>query len=95
MHSGPPYIVVKPEKESAGNGRNFRIIVHMEPGQQIFLEDYVRETLLTLLSEFSASSRHGALNQLDYGEDWSDIIIGNDDGTIAMERVFLMPSRIF
>lgn len=91
----PPYVVVKPERDTIGRGRAFRVIVHMQPGQNIFLEDYVRETLVTLLSEFVAASRHGNINQLDYGDEWSDIIMGNDDGTIAMERVFLMPSLIF
>jgi hypothetical protein len=91
----PPYIVVKPERDTLGRGRAFRIVVHMLPGQQIFLEDFVRETLYTLLSEFTSASRHGNINQLDFGDEWSDIIIGNDDSTISMERVFLMPSLIF
>ena len=91
----PPYIVVKPEKDIAGRGRGFRIIVHMLPGQQIFLEDYIFTTISQLLNGFAHATRHGNYNQLLNEYDYDDIVISNDDGTISMERRYLMPSLIF
>jgi hypothetical protein len=89
-----PYVVVKPELDILGRGRSFRIIVHMLPGQQIFLDDYVNGELETLLYDFAATTRNGNYNQLYREPIDSDISISNDDGTISMERVFMMPSRI-
>ena len=91
----PPYIVVRPERNPIGNGRNYRIIVHFLPGQQTFLEDYARNNVFDLLDNYKTNSRHGNYNQVLTEDDWSDIITNNDDGTISMERVFLVPSLIF
>jgi len=91
----PPYVIVKPETDPVGRGRAFRIIVHMIPGQNVFLEDYVYNDLSILLSDFSTNSRHGNRNMLLSEQEITDIIISNDDGTISMERVFLMPSLLF
>ena len=91
----PPYIVVKPERDSVGRGRLYRIIVHYLPGQNTFLEDYVINDLSDLLDNFSAESRHGNYNTLLTENDYTDIVISNDDGTISMERTFLLPTRIF
>lgn len=91
----PPYIVVKPEKDLLGRGRAFLINVHMLPGQHIFLEDYVFTTLSQLLNDFKSGTRHGNYQQILNENDYDDIIISNDDGTISMGRRFLMPSIIF
>jgi hypothetical protein len=91
----PPYIVVRPERDPLNRGRKFRIIVHMKPGQNIFLEDFVYKDLSDLLDNFGAYDRHGNYNILLTENDYTDIIIANDDKTISMERVFLLPSRIF
>jgi len=88
----PPYIVVRPEY--AAEGKIYRIFVHMIPGQQIFLEDYTLCTVSQLLTNFKATTRHGNYNQLLLMQDYGDITT-NDDGTISMERRFLMPSRFF
>jgi len=90
----PPYVVVRPERDMLGRGRAYRIIVHMQPGQQIFLEDYVFNDLFDLLDNFTATSRNNNYNRLLTENDYTDIIISNDDGTISMERVFLLPSII-
>ena len=90
----PPYIVVKTEKDPINRGRVYRIIVHMMPGQQTFLEDYLLNDLSDLLDNFSANSRHGNYNVLLTENNYTDIIITNDDKTISMDRVFLLPSRI-
>ena len=91
----PPYIVVRPEADSIGRGTVYRIIIHMLPGQQIFLEDYLRKDISDLLDEFGATTRHGNYNELMTTDEYNDIIISNDDGTISMERSYLLPSRLF
>lgn len=90
-----PYIVVRPERDPLNNGTTYRIIVHMTPGQQIFLEDYVRKDVSDLLDNFGSATRHGNYNKLETLDDYNDIIIDNDDGTISMERSFLLPSKLF
>lgn len=87
----PPYVVVKPEVDPLGNGRIFRVITHMLPGQQIFLEDYTFNELFDLLNKFYITDRHGNHNILLTRNEFTDIIIGNDDKTISMERVFFAP----
>lgn len=92
----PPYIVVKKEEDPLGRGYVVRIIGHMLPDNQIDLENYMTEDVSNLLSEFDITSLSGNTNQLDKGVDGFPVIIpGNDDGTIAMERSFLMPSIMF
>lgn len=91
----PPYIVVRPERDPLDRGRVYRIIVHYSPGQQAWLEDYIFNEVLTLLDDYSAETRHGNDNRLWTETEYTDIIVDNDDGTISMERRFLMPSRTF
>jgi len=91
----PPYIVVKPESDPLGRGRAYRIIVHMSPGQNIFLEDYVRNDISVLLDDFAATTRNGNYNKIYTEQEYDDIIIQNDDKTISMGRIFLLPSKIF
>lgn len=90
----PPYVVVKPERDTLGRGRAFRVIPHVGPDHQVFLEQYLFEELSTLLDGYKADSRLGNYNQVLSEDDWTDLIGNNDDGTISMERVFLTPSRI-
>jgi hypothetical protein len=87
----PPYAVVKGEYV-AMFGRRFRIIAHMAIGQQTFLEDYIRNEVPTLLDGVVLTSRHGNQNRLELEEEYGDVVAGNDDGTISMERCFLLPS---
>jgi hypothetical protein len=91
----PPYIVVRPEADGMNRGRIFRIFVHFLPGQIEDLENYIQNDLSKLLGDFEALSRHGNRNKLFTTQDYSDIIANNDDGTISMERRFLMPSMFF
>jgi hypothetical protein len=86
----PPYVVVKPEQTTAG--RRFRIIGHFLPGQQTFLEDYIRNEVPALLDGAVLTSRHGNENRLELLEEYGDLTVGNDDKTISMERCFLLPS---
>lgn len=88
----PPYIVVKPESRKLN--RAFRIIVHFPAECITDLEDYTIGTVDDLLSNFAATDRHGNDNALYTEGDYGDIITGNDDGTIAMERVYLMPQNL-
>jgi hypothetical protein len=87
----PPYIVVRPEKDPLDRGRIYRIFIHMQPGQQTFLEDYAFKTVPDLLSNYSAVDRHSNRNTLLQESEYGEIIDSNDDGTISMERRFLVP----
>jgi len=89
-----PYIVVK-QDANPPNGVTYRIFVHMEKDQQIFLEDYIRNDLSILLNGFSSETRYGNYNEIETEQDFSSIIINNDDGTISMERSFSMATRLF
>lgn len=91
----PPYVVVKPVKDPLNRGRLYRIIPHFLPGQNIFLEDYLFNELSDLLEGFATESRHGNYNSLLTENDYTDIVDSNNDKTINMERMFLVPSRIF
>lgn len=91
----PPYIVIKPERDPIGRGRTIRIIIHVIPGQQLFLDDYARNDIENLLYGFKGLSRHNNYNKLLTENDYTDIITENDDKTISMERVFLLPSMSF
>lgn len=91
----PPYIVVRPEADSLGRGRLMRIFIHMSPGQQIFLEDYAFNTVPGLLDDFDADDRFGNYNEVLPTSDYGDIVTNNDDGTISMERRFLVPQVTF
>lgn len=90
----PPYVVVKPESRLDGE-RAFRIIIHMKQGQNIFLEDYVFSDLETLLSNFRGVGRNSNNFRVYATEEYSDIITNNDDNTISMERVFIVPQRLY
>ena len=91
----PPYVVVRTENDPEGRGKIYRIIGHMLPGQDLFLEDYMFNEISLLLDDFWGTSRHNNKNMLLNENTYTDTIPLSDDGTIAMEREFLMPSRIF
>lgn len=90
---GAPYIVIKPEP--APEGEKYRIIVHMLPGQQVFLRTYVRNDVTNLLAYKKITTQDGNVNTILPLGDWQGITIANDDGTISMERCFLVPSKLF
>ncbi len=88
-----PYVVVK--EEPAPEGRRMRCIAHFERGQQVFLDDFVRDDMLALLDGVQLTSRYGATNILSVETEPSGLVVDNDDGTISRERCFLLPSKIF
>jgi hypothetical protein len=97
----PPYIVVAQKRDIAGRGTAFHIFVHMAKSTTgvppiTQLEDYVRNDLSLLLSDFQTTDRHGNLNRLyqDYNQ-LPELVVDNDDNTISMERVFWMPDILF
>ena len=90
----PPYVVVKPERDALGRGRMFRVIPHAGPDHQEFLSDYIFNELTALLDGYTAESRLGNFNKVVSEQNWTDLIGNNDDGTISMERMFLVPSRL-
>jgi hypothetical protein len=80
----PPYVVIKTE---AGEGvKNIRLIVHFNQGEQERLENYLFEELTELMKGFNFNRRFSSAQN-----EWTGIILGNDDGTIAGERVFTFP----
>jgi hypothetical protein len=84
----PPYVVIKPEADLGNETRRIRIIAHANQGQQAVLEAYMQE--LTALLK-----RYNLRNYMERGRnEWTDIIAGNDDETIAMERIFVYPCRL-
>jgi hypothetical protein len=92
----PPYVVIKPERGPTGN-RNIRIIVHMIPGEQDRLENYIFCELSDHLLEDQVDwliDRHGNHGLLINSGDWTDTIADNDDKTISMERIFILPHRV-
>lgn len=90
----PPYVVVKPEF-GPGQTRLFRIFLHVLPSQQILLEDYIFDELTDLLSEFQGTDRNGNVFKLLPTDEFSDFAVTNDDDTLSMERVFLVPQRLY
>ena len=90
-----PYIIVKEEKDSAGRGKVIRVWGHMQPGQDLFLDKYMDGELIELLDGFSGTDRFGNTNKLRVLDEYTGIVIDNDDGTISKERRFLVPSLTF
>lgn len=91
----PPYIVVRPEKDTLNRGIIYRIFVHMNPNNQFDLIDYVNNDLSVLLTDFFSETRNGGHQTLFMENDFVDLTVSNDDGTISRERRFLMPSLLF
>ncbi len=89
----PPYLVVRSEAQSTG--RALRIIGHWLPDQQQWLEQYMFDELSDLLSDFVGKTEDGVQFRVQQTQEWTDIVTGNDDGTISMERVFLLPGLLF
>ena len=95
--SGPSYkryVVVKPENASGGR-RRWRIIVHVQPGENIVAERYIFKEASELLSEYEVTTRSGNTQSLDKGLEYSDVAPPSDDGTISMERIFYSPLILF
>lgn len=89
-----PYIVVKEFTHPMGTG--FFVTTHMDQGQQIFLDDYVKKDIPELLNDFKATTRNGNLQQLhqDIFSPIPELQIHNDDDSISKERVFWMPDKL-
>jgi len=84
----PPYVVVKPEADTGNETLRVRIIVHADQGNYDLLDKYVTQELTLLLK------RHRMNGRMERGRnEWHGVIEGNDDKTIALERVFVFPRR--
>ncbi|MHB9293846.1 hypothetical protein Holit_02965 [Hollandina sp. SP2] len=91
----PPYVVIKPEADTGNETRRIRIIAHAEQGQQTVLEDYVFTELPVLLGKSVwMTDRNKSRFRLVNSGEWTEVMLGNDDKTIAMERVFILPKRL-
>ena len=91
----PPYVVVKTERDAVGRGRLLRVIVHFAADQRKWLEAYVFDELSDLLSDWHGETDDGVHFRVGATQEWTDVTSGNDDGTISMERVFLLPGLLF
>lgn len=90
----PPYVVIKSEADGGNETRRIRIIVHAAQGRQQILEEYVFTELSVLLGkDVWLIDRNNCRFRL-FSSGWTDVILGNDDGTIAMERLFIVPCRL-
>lgn len=87
-----PYVVVKGEKSVGGRG--VRVIAHFAKDYQHDMEDYMHYVIKTL-SYAMFTSRSGCVNQLSGLIDYTDVVVVNDDSTISMEALFLMPTKSF
>jgi hypothetical protein len=93
-----PYVVVKQEPDTLGRGTAYRVIAHYRPGQQTFLEDYIKITVTNILKGFTAVDRNGNNHRLEVADNRQlpgPIEIENDDNTISLEKVYLQPGRMF
>lgn len=84
-----PYGVVKEEPEPGLNRTVFRVIVHMKQSDAVALRRFVRrDVLLALQDKVLTSTDFGNRNQVFSSDNVGGIIVGNDDKTISMERLF-------
>lgn len=84
-----PYVCVKPEVNPIG--RQFRIIVHFDLGNDDLLDLYIFNELPELLSNWSYTDQYGNYVTVKDAKEYTDIVADNDDSTISMERVFYIP----
>lgn len=90
-----PYVVISQRKDPLDRGIIFTINAHYPLDYQLFLEDYVRTELVSLLDEFKATTRHGNYKILELLESETQVRpIINDDETISMSRSFLSASPL-
>jgi len=95
MGAKAPYIVVRIEKDGLDRGQIVRITGHYDPGQDLFLDEYMDNDVIELLDGFMGVDRFGNHNTLRVLNDYTGINEDNDDSTISKERRFLMPSLTF
>ena len=87
----PPYGVVKSEKGI--NGRNVRIILHCNVGEQVDIESDLRAVCALLENKgFTSGTIYNRLGRMI---DYTDVGPVSDDNTISMEALFLMPTTTF
>jgi hypothetical protein len=92
-----PYACLKPETYPIGRG--FRIIAHYDLGNTVeennenrkALELYIFNELPDLLSNWSYTDEYGNYVTVKDAKEYTDIVAGNDDSTISMERLFYIP----
>jgi len=87
-----PYVCVKPEVGVVG--RDLRIIVHYDQGNNSALENYIFNELSTLLKDFEYTDANGNDVMVKDAGSYTDIAATNDDLTISMERLFYLPLRL-
>lgn len=87
-----PYVVVK--FESGQTGRMVRVIPHYPQGYGRDLEKYIFNDLSLLLKNWKGTDSYGNTFVLKETDEYTDIVAKNDDDTISMERVFLVPLRL-
>lgn len=91
----PPYVVVwgpelipQPGDEDRGKNQYF-IAVHYKRGFINQIDDYIYDEIIELLHDQRLTMRDGRQATLKISGAPSNLIEGNDDGTISKERVFI------
>lgn len=91
----PPYIIIGgpvlvPQPGNEDRGKNqYTIYVHFQRGYVDQLDDYIYIELVSLLHKQRLTMRDGRKATLHISGAPSDLIEGNDDGTISKERIFI------
>lgn len=93
MPKKTPYVVIKPEALPIGTG--IRIVVHYARNDILPMRDYLFNELSDLLNGFIYTDETGTTNEVLDAEEYTDIVISNDDNTISMDRLFYVPSRLY
>lgn len=88
----PPYVVVKPEAGAIGGTRQFRVIVHMDRGHFIELDQYTLTELDSLLLG-GIDGEDGGRYML-YPSGYTDVTADAQGDTYFMERTYYTPITI-
>lgn len=83
-----PYCVVNRESGLLDGMASYRVTAHYLPGQQTFMEDYIRGVVGNALDWKKIGSNYLEPTELPGG-----VIADNDDKTISCDRVYSCPDR--
>lgn len=84
-----PYLVVKAESRPELGRTDYRVFVHGDQSQKLWIRKYAKADVYNLLADRRLTSAYfGCTNLVRSSDYFSETPVLNDDGTIAMERLF-------